>query len=65
MTPRPHFAFSAAARADVDAFHAAGLAADGSDNGAPGLRADYHPHYYAAYVLDPDGYNIEAVCHAA
>ena len=64
MTPRIHFAFNAALRADVDAFFAAGLAADGIDNGAPKLRAHYHPHYYAAFLLDPDGYNIEAVCHA-
>ena len=47
----------------VDAFHEAGLAAGGSDNGAPGLRPIYHEHYYGAYVLDPDGNNIEAVCH--
>ena len=64
MTPRVHFAFNAASRADVDAFFAAGLAAAGAENGAPGIRAQYHPHYYAAFVLDPDGYNIEAVCHA-
>jgi catechol 2,3-dioxygenase-like lactoylglutathione lyase family enzyme len=50
-------------RARVDAFHAAALAAGGADNGAPGLRADYHPHYYAAYVIDPEGNNIEVVCH--
>ena len=59
-----HFAFTAAERAAVDAFHAAGLEAGGTDNGAPGLR-DYHPDYYAAFVLDPDGHNIEAVCHKA
>jgi catechol 2,3-dioxygenase-like lactoylglutathione lyase family enzyme len=64
MKPRAHVAFNAASRADVDAFYVAGLAADGTDNGAPGLRAQYHPRYYAAFVLDPDGYNIEAVCHA-
>lgn len=63
MAPRAHFAFNAASRADVDAFFAAGIAAGGTDNGAPGLRPQYHPHYYAAFVLDPDGYNIEAVCH--
>ncbi len=63
MTPRIHFAFNAASPAHVDAFHAAGVAAGGTDNGAPGLRASYHPHYYAAFLLDPDGYNIEAVCH--
>jgi catechol 2,3-dioxygenase-like lactoylglutathione lyase family enzyme len=50
-------------RARVDAFHAAALAAGGIDNGPPGLRADYHPHYYAAYVTDPEGNNIEVVCH--
>ena len=50
-------------RARVAAFHAAALAAGGTDNGAPGLRADYHPNYYAAYVLDPEGNNIEVVCH--
>ena len=64
MTPRVHVAFSAASRADVDIFFAAGLAIGGIENGVPGLRAQYHPNYYAAFVLDPDGYNIEAVCHA-
>ena len=59
-----HFAFTAADRATVDAFHAAGLRAGGTDNGAPGVR-DYHPDYYGAFVLDPDGNNIEAVCHEA
>ncbi|MEO8881888.1 MAG: VOC family protein [Devosia sp.] len=63
MVPRPHFAFTAETPAIVDAFHAAALAAGGTDNGAPGPRA-YHPGYYAAFVLDPDGYNIEAVCHS-
>ena len=63
MEPRAHFAFNSASRHDVDAFFAAGIAAGGTKNGAPGLRTDYHPHYYAAFVLDPDGYNIEAVCH--
>ena len=57
-----HFAFSAASRAMVDAFHAAALAAGGTDNGAPGLRPHYDPHYYGAFVLDPEGRNIEAVC---
>jgi len=57
-----HAAFFADRRELVDAFHAAGLAAGGTDNGAPGLRP-YHPNYYAAYILDPDGNNIEAVCH--
>ncbi|WP_426956764.1 VOC family protein [Muricoccus radiodurans] len=59
-----HFAVQAATRAAVDAFHAAALAAGGADNGAPGLRAQYHPNYYAAFVIDPDGHNVEAVCHA-
>lgn len=58
-----HFAFSAGSRAAVDAFFAAATAAGGTGNGAPGLRPNYHEHYYAAFVLDPDGYNIEAVCH--
>jgi hypothetical protein len=47
----------------VDAFHRAALAAGGRDNGPPGLRPDYHPHYYGAFVIDPEGNNIEAVCH--
>ena len=50
-------------RAVVDAFHHAAIAAGGRDNGAPGLRSHYHPGYYSAFVLDPDGHNIEAVCH--
>ena len=58
-----HVAFAADDRATVDAFHAAALEAGGTDNGAPGVRAVYHPTYYGAYVLDPDGHNIEAVCH--
>ena len=58
-----HVAFAAADRATVDAFHAAAVAAGGTDNGAPGVRAIYHPNYYGAYVLDPDGNNVEAVCH--
>lgn len=58
-----HIAFRVATRAEVDAFHAAALAAGGQDNGLPGLRPHYHPHYYGAYILDPDGHNIEAVCH--
>lgn len=61
-TGRQHIAFQAADRAMVDAFHAAALAHGGQDNGAPGERA-YHPGYYAAFVLDPDGNNIEAVYH--
>jgi catechol 2,3-dioxygenase-like lactoylglutathione lyase family enzyme len=57
-----HLAFSAD-RETVDAFHAAALAAGGVDNGPPGLRADYHPHYYSAFVRDPEGNNVEVVCH--
>jgi catechol 2,3-dioxygenase-like lactoylglutathione lyase family enzyme len=57
-----HVAFEAPDRATVDRFHAAALAAGGTDNGAPGPR-DYHPSYYGAFVLDPDRHNIEAVCH--
>ncbi|MAF82882.1 MAG: hypothetical protein CL797_02115 [Chromatiales bacterium] len=60
-----HIAFTADTRAQVDAFHTAALAAGGTDNGAPGLRPDYHPDYYAAFVLDPDGHNIEVVKHQA
>lgn len=59
-----HFCFTAASRAAVDAFHAAGLAHGGTDNGPPGLRPDYGPDYYAAFVIDPDGYRIEAHTHA-
>ena len=58
-----HIAFSVHTRQEVDAFYAAALAAGGRDNGAPGLRPHYHPNYYGAFVLDPDGHNIEAVCH--
>ncbi|WMJ69036.1 VOC family protein [Stenotrophomonas sp. 24(2023)] len=58
-----HVALACPDRAAVDAFHAAALAAGGTDNGAPGLRPWYHPDYYAAFALDPDGANIEAVCH--
>jgi catechol 2,3-dioxygenase-like lactoylglutathione lyase family enzyme len=58
-----HIAFAAPDRATVDAFHAAALAAGGTDNGAPGLRPQYHAGYYGAYVLDPDGNNVEAVFH--
>ena len=60
---RLHIALRAESRAQVDAFHAAAIEAGGTDNGAPGVRAIYHPDYYGAYVLDPDGNNIEAVCH--
>jgi catechol 2,3-dioxygenase-like lactoylglutathione lyase family enzyme len=63
-TPRLHVAFRANTRAAVDAFYQAALAAGGTDNGAPGVRAHYHPNYYGAFVLDPDGHNIEAVCHS-
>lgn len=58
-----HVAFAVPERRLVDAFHATALAAGGRDNGAPGLRPHYHPNYYGAFVLDPDGNNIEAVCH--
>ncbi|HEY8431360.1 MAG TPA: VOC family protein [Sandaracinaceae bacterium] len=58
-----HIAIAAKDRATVDAFYRAALAAGGKDNGAPGLRPQYHPNYYGAFVLDPDGHNIEAVCH--
>ena len=58
-----HVAFVAQTRTQVDSFHRAALAAGGRDNGAPGPRPHYHPHYYGAFVLDPDGNNIEAVCH--
>lgn len=60
-SPR-HIAFAAASREAVRRFHAAGLTAGGKDNGAPGPRQVYHPDYYAAYLLDPDGNNVEAVC---
>ena len=59
-----HVAIAAKDRATVDAFYQAALAAGGRDNGSPGLRPHYHAHYYGAFVLDPDGHNIEAVCHA-
>ena len=64
-TQRPalHLAFAAPNRAAVDAFYAAAIAAGARDNGAPGLRPHYHPNYDGAFVLDPDGHNIEAVCH--
>lgn len=58
-----HIAFSAKDRPAVDAFYSAALAAGGRDNGPPGIRKDYHEHYYAAFVHDPDGHNIEVVCH--
>jgi catechol 2,3-dioxygenase-like lactoylglutathione lyase family enzyme len=62
-TSHIHVAFAAASRAEVDAFYRAAIAAGGRDNGPPGLRAHYHPSYYGAFVLDPDGHNVEAVCH--
>lgn len=58
-----HVAFLAPDRAAVDAFYAAAMSAGAKDNGPPGLRPHYHPDYYAAFVLDPDGHNVEAVCH--
>jgi catechol 2,3-dioxygenase-like lactoylglutathione lyase family enzyme len=60
-----HFCFNAPSRDSVDAFHAAALKAGGRDNGKPGVRMDYGPNYYAAFVIDPDGYRIEAYCGAA
>jgi catechol 2,3-dioxygenase-like lactoylglutathione lyase family enzyme len=62
-SPPVHVAFRAQERAQVDAFYKAAMAAGGRDNGPPGIRAHYHPGYYGAFVLDPDGHNIEAVCH--
>jgi catechol 2,3-dioxygenase-like lactoylglutathione lyase family enzyme len=64
--PKPahlHLAFQAESREQVQAFYRAALAAGAKDNGAPGLRPQYHPNYYAAFVIGPDGHNIEAVCH--
>lgn len=58
-----HIAFIAETRLQVDAFYRAALEAGGKDNGPPGLRQRYHPNYYAAFVIDPDGHNVEAVCH--
>jgi catechol 2,3-dioxygenase-like lactoylglutathione lyase family enzyme len=62
-TATAHLALVAPDRAAVDAFHEAAVAAGGKDNGPPGLRPHYHEHYYGAYVTDPDGNNVEAVCH--
>lgn len=62
--PPVHIAFRVGSRATVDAFYKAALDAGARDNGPPGLRPHYHPDYYGAFVLDPDGHNIEAVCHA-
>ena len=64
-TPRIHIAFRAQTREMVQAFYTAALEAGGRDNGAPGLRPNYHPDYYGAFVLDPDGHNMEAVCHVS
>jgi len=58
-----HIAFTTHNRSEVDAFYAAAMAAGGRDFGAPGARPQYHPDYYGAFVLDPDGHNVEAVCH--
>lgn len=58
-----HIAFSASTRKKVDAFYEAAIRIGATDNGKPGIRAIYHPNYYGAFVLDPDGYNMEAVCH--
>ncbi len=63
--PGVHIAFTAPDRATVDNFHRAAVKAGGRDNGLPGLRPHYHPHYYGAFILDRDGHNIEAVCHKA
>lgn len=63
--PAVHIAFRVSSRELVDAFYQAAIAAGGRDNGKPGIRAHYHPNYYGAFVLDPDGHNIEAVCHDA
>jgi catechol 2,3-dioxygenase-like lactoylglutathione lyase family enzyme len=65
MLEKPlHIAIGAKDRASVDAFYRAALTAGGKDNGPPGVRSHYHPNYYGAFVFDPDGHNIEAVCHA-
>jgi catechol 2,3-dioxygenase-like lactoylglutathione lyase family enzyme len=64
VADRRHWAFRAGDRAAVRAFHAAGLAAGGQDDGGPGQRLEYHAHYYAAFLRDPDGNRVEAVCHA-
>jgi catechol 2,3-dioxygenase-like lactoylglutathione lyase family enzyme len=59
-----HVCFAARSRAEVDAFYTAAMGAGGKDNGPPGVRKEYHPHYYGAFVIDPDGHNVEAVFHA-
>ncbi len=61
--PAQHIAFRATTRAEVDAFHKAALEAGGKDNGPPGIRPHYHDNYYGAFVIDPEGHNVEAVCH--
>jgi catechol 2,3-dioxygenase-like lactoylglutathione lyase family enzyme len=61
--PPVHIAFRVGSRGLVDAFYKAAIAAGGRDNGGPGVRLHYHPNYYGAFVLDPDGHNVEAVCH--
>jgi predicted lactoylglutathione lyase len=58
-----HVCFAAKSRAEVDAFHAVAVAAGGRDNGKPGLRPEYHANYYGAFVIDPDGHNVEAAIH--
>ena len=63
--PPIHIAFQASSRAQVDSFYTAALSAGGRDNGAPGIRAHYHPNYYGAFILDFDGHNIEVVCHVS
>ena len=63
VTPAIHIAFGSTDRPTVDKFHGAAIDAEGKDNGAPGLRPDYHANYYGAFVFDPDGNNVEAVCH--
>lgn len=60
-----HVCFAARSRAEVDAFYAAAIAAGGRDNGPPGIRAEYHSNYYGAFVIDPDGHNVEAAIHTA
>jgi predicted lactoylglutathione lyase len=64
LKARLHIAFRANSREQVDEFYKAALAAGGKDNGKPGLRREYHEKYYGAFVLDPDGHNVEAVCHS-
>jgi catechol 2,3-dioxygenase-like lactoylglutathione lyase family enzyme len=63
--PRRHWCFKATSHAQVRAFHEAGLRHGGTDDGAPGIRAHYHEHYFGAFLLDPDGNRVEAVCHRA